>query len=389
MINLIKNKLLNLINHNSSNYFLTDKSGNDYVHHLFTFDLVEYNFKDVYRSFNISYFSSDNFSNEDIVNVDELKDYEMIENITNDNLIILIKKFKLKITIKKINELSDNIIISECPNINLNFLKNADSLIKIAFVKDNLDEWLNNENFNEFDYIFTLKDYQNSFMDQKNVLVIENASKFIVIKSILNSLFKIKSNKFYSFVRNYGFNNVFPKFNNYFTILNSEFFDEEWYGENYGLSDLNMDLAIHYLLVGYKKYFNPGPEFSSIDYYEANADVENAGLNPLFHYEIYGRNEDRKITLSDDEYQKRFSAISQSQYFDLKWYEDKYDISIDNLDPVNHYLKIGYKKGYNPGPNFSTEEYYKANPDVEKVGINPLLHYELYGKKENRNIHLP
>ena len=58
----------------------------------------------------------------------------------------------------------------------------------------------------------------------------------------------------------------------------------------------------------------------------------------------------------------------------------------EDIDPVEHYLKIGFALGYNPGPDFSTKDYYNANNDVEEYGMNPLLHYEMYGRREQRKL---
>ena len=57
-----------------------------------------------------------------------------------------------------------------------------------------------------------------------------------------------------------------------------------------------------------------------------------------------------------------------------------------DVDAVEHYLTIGFALGYDPSPDFSTEDYYSANEDVEEDGMNPLVHYELFGKIEDRNL---
>ena len=170
----------------------------------------------------------------------------------------------------------------------------------------------------------------------------------------------------------------------YYLILNSQYFDEEWYRSAYGLSD-DVDPADHYLKEGYLKNFNPGPDFSTFEYYECNNDVKEWKMNPLVHYEFYGINEHRKINIPYDKIQSYRSAIADSPYFDGDWYKGNYNLN-DDVDPVEHYLKIGFALGYNPGPNFSTKDYYKANDDVEEYGMNPLLHYEMYGRREQRKL---
>ena len=59
------------------------------------------------------------------------------------------------------------------------------------------------------------------------------------------------------------------------------------------------------------------------------------------------------------------------------------------MDVLLHYIYYGSKKGYNPSPLFNSDEYIKLNPDLKSLKINPLIHYLLYGKSENRKISLP
>jgi len=194
-----------------------------------------------------------------------------------------------------------------------------------------------------------------------------------------------KKEKFFNFINN-KFNYTFPKMKNYFRILHSEFFDEEWYNSVYNIPN-NTDAVIHYLLVGYKKGYNPGPNFDSMDYYELNTDIKNADLNPLVHYEQFGRKENRQYKISKEDLERQLSFIIDSKYFDEDWYCETYNLSKEeNLS--KHYLKLGFKQGFNPGPNFDNEEYYECNLDVKAAGINPLLHYEQYGKDECRTIHV-
>lgn len=192
--------------------------------------------------------------------------------------------------------------------------------------------------------------------------------------------------KFHYFIRHAGFQKVFPNENNYFKVLNSEYFDDDWYRNTYNLES-NTDSVIHFLLVGYAKGYNPGPNFSISEYYECNEDVAVNGKNPLVHYELCGRKENRIFKISDI-YPRNYSVISNSHYFDEVWYRSTYDLE-DDVDCIEHYLKIGCAKYFNPGPDFSTFEYYESNHDVKEHGSNPLVHYELYGRKERRKINVP
>ena len=73
--------------------------------------------------------------------------------------------------------------------------------------------------------------------------------------------------------------------------------------------------------------------------------------------------------------------IEDSQYFNKEWYCRRYNIR--KSQAAKHYLNIGWKLGYDPSALFSSKKYLEINSDV--IEINPLLHYEKYGKYENRN----
>lgn len=49
-----------------------------------------------------------------------------------------------------------------------------------------------------------------------------------------------------------------------------------------------------------------------------------------------------------------------------------------------HYVKYGVRMLRNPSAAFDTAYYLRTNPDVVSSGINPLVHYLLYGKAEGR-----
>lgn len=75
---------------------------------------------------------------------------------------------------------------------------------------------------------------------------------------------------------------------------------------------------------------------------------------------------------------------------DVKWYEEQYpDFKEDKEcedSAMYHYMNIGWKKGYNPSPDFNGNQYLKDYPDVAKANMNPLHHYVLHGKKEGRKV---
>ena len=82
-------------------------------------------------------------------------------------------------------------------------------------------------------------------------------------------------------------------------------------------------------------------------------------------------------------YKKELRVLRNSRYFDEKYYYFlRPDVFNSKRDSALHYLLYGWKEGVNPSEYFNTAEYLNAYPDVN---FNPLLHYEWFGKNENRN----
>ena len=72
-------------------------------------------------------------------------------------------------------------------------------------------------------------------------------------------------------------------------------------------------------------------------------------------------------------------------WFDEDWYlQQNAEVRDRNLDPVEHYVRIGSRKGRSPGPEFDNDAYLRRYPDVAATGANPLAHFILYGFAEGR-----
>lgn len=91
--------------------------------------------------------------------------------------------------------------------------------------------------------------------------------------------------------------------------------------------------------------------------------------------------------LSRSEFSLAIREIENSKLFDAPWYEKTYpDVSEAQMEAIAHYLLRGAFDGHNPSENFITEDYLAANPDVKAAGVNPLLHYVRWGRKELRRL---
>lgn len=83
--------------------------------------------------------------------------------------------------------------------------------------------------------------------------------------------------------------------------------------------------------------------------------------------------------------QGEIDLVKSSGVFDEPWYLDRHpEVKVLEMDPVEHYLWIGWRLKRSPSPNFCAVSYFDANPDVARSGINPLIHYVKHGRAENR-----
>jgi hypothetical protein len=72
--------------------------------------------------------------------------------------------------------------------------------------------------------------------------------------------------------------------------------------------------------------------------------------------------------------------------FDVAFYLARNrNVKEQGLDPVEHYIREGWKKGLDPNRHFDTRSYLKRYPDVAAAGINPFYHYLVHGKAEGRS----
>lgn len=78
-------------------------------------------------------------------------------------------------------------------------------------------------------------------------------------------------------------------------------------------------------------------------------------------------------------------VIAASPFFDEAYYRTAAQLA-PGADAASHYLEAGAAAGLEPSEKFSGEEYLTLNPDVAAAGMNPLLHYERFGRAEGRRV---
>ena len=90
---------------------------------------------------------------------------------------------------------------------------------------------------------------------------------------------------------------------------------------------------------------------------------------------------------SRNNHSKNIGLIKDSGLFDETYYrQNNPDVNASGINPAFHYLLFGGFEGRKPCDKFDSAFYLEQYPDVKESKMNPLLHYLLYGKTENRRI---
>jgi hypothetical protein len=72
-------------------------------------------------------------------------------------------------------------------------------------------------------------------------------------------------------------------------------------------------------------------------------------------------------------------------HFDADFYlAGNPDVARLGLDPLEHFLARGWREGRDPAPDFSVRSYLDLNPDVAEQQVNPFVHWLTNGEAEGR-----
>lgn len=150
-------------------------------------------------------------------------------------------------------------------------------------------------------------------------------------------------------------------------VIASGLFDPRWYVEH------NLDIVLnglspvyHWLVEGWREGRNPGPTFDTQRYLADHPAVRDAGTNPLLHYLYVGKASGAVIhPPQDDDVVAALSSEMMAGVAAPALLEDQKHL-----------------------PAYNWARYLADNPDVGASGLDPQLHYALYGRAEGRTVHL-
>jgi len=129
-------------------------------------------------------------------------------------------------------------------------------------------------------------------------------------------------------------------------------------------------------------------EFDALFYVSRYPDVAESGLDPRWHYFVFGRKEGRRgapESTSFSRYQE-LRIIAQSDLFDEAYYRrNNPDVVISGKDPLEHFVTTGAWEGRKPSEQFDPTYYMTTYLDVGPTNVNPLAHYLWIGRVSGRD----
>ncbi len=95
--------------------------------------------------------------------------------------------------------------------------------------------------------------------------------------------------------------------------------------------------------------------------------------------------DDSYEVITPEDYMEAITIIRENNLFDEEYYNNQYPWIADGTSNLfNHYLTEGYKEGRDPSSTFNTKYYISRSNFLQNNDVNPLIHYAIYGIKENK-----
>lgn len=184
-------------------------------------------------------------------------------------------------------------------------------------------------------------------------------------------------------------------------LLDAEF-DNAFYLDQYGdVSQAEIDPVEHFLKYGWKEGRLPNKWFDGEVYTDYVPELRFSRANPFLHLlteaaetglnprSVYNRTTGAVLSRSAgkgeaentpvelllarparDEMKRCAAGFDEDYYLEMNP-----DVARSGVDPLLHFMTIGWIEGRDPSPDFSVGYYLRHNTDVRKTGINPLDHY--------------
>jgi CDP-glycerol glycerophosphotransferase (TagB/SpsB family) len=160
-------------------------------------------------------------------------------------------------------------------------------------------------------------------------------------------------------------------------------FDANFYGlHEKAVGRLGIDPLYHYLTRAQTDGADPAPWFSDIIYRKMYGRQLRAGASPFLHYAMAGKRNGWSIFPSTLDTENIVRTIHRSGLFSADYYlANNADVAQAGADPVRHYCRFGWREMRKPNNWFDGTWYSNTHlGDLADI-VNPLLHFLLVGQK--------
>jgi GT2 family glycosyltransferase/predicted nucleic acid-binding Zn-ribbon protein len=151
--------------------------------------------------------------------------------------------------------------------------------------------------------------------------------------------------------------------------------------KNSAIANLNSDIRRSTIILQHERMSAQKAFFGGIRAtLSATQSTARARSALYLHYLIVRRRKDAD----------NLALLAASGFFDPAYYlERNADVAEAGTDPLIHFIDLGAAQGRNPSSFFDTAYYLEHNADVAASRINPLLHFVSRGRSEGRSPKAP
>lgn len=191
-----------------------------------------------------------------------------------------------------------------------------------------------------------------------------------------------------------------------------EGFDQAYYlSQNPDVAAAKVDPFDHYMANGWKEKRAPNSWFNPIEYIARHPDLVDWKINPFMHFMEHkdrpekvlreelarlrhnqflywsdqfwsGEEGERPVVISTQLPGKREMQVVQEDFDPDFYLEQNPDVAAKGVDPLLHFMTVGWIECRDPSPNFSISYYLRHNNDIRRQRVNPYMHYLNHGRKE-------
>ena len=162
-------------------------------------------------------------------------------------------------------------------------------------------------------------------------------------------------------------------------------FDEAYYLLQSATAGATDPIA-HYLAEGWRAGLSPNPSFDPSRYGEENRFVEALGVSPFYHWcsqqRMRGKRGSAKTSTTPAIPLEELRRVIEPEFDRTFYLSRQADVREAGLEPLKHFLEHGWREGRDPHPLFNSQFYLGRSPDLAAANVNPFYHYLTVGKAQ-------